>query len=89
MGHDVQFGKIFERYEQLEDGRIGAHFADGTSATGNILVGVDGTNSAVRKLVVPGAKILNVGRRIYGKTPITAGPYFAQIENPRSDLCPP
>jgi 2-polyprenyl-6-methoxyphenol hydroxylase-like FAD-dependent oxidoreductase len=69
MGGDVQFGKTFE---QLEDGRIRAHFADGTSATGNILVGADGTNSAVRNLLVPGAKIVNVGRRIYGKTPITA-----------------
>jgi 2-polyprenyl-6-methoxyphenol hydroxylase-like FAD-dependent oxidoreductase len=72
MGGDVQFGKTFEWYEQLEDRRIRAHFADGTSATGNVLIGADGTNSAVRKLVVPGARIVNVGRRIYGKTPITA-----------------
>jgi 2-polyprenyl-6-methoxyphenol hydroxylase-like FAD-dependent oxidoreductase len=72
LEHDVQFDKAFEQFEQLEDGRIRAHFADGTSATGNILIGADGTNSVVRKLVAPGARILNVGRRIYGKTPITS-----------------
>jgi 2-polyprenyl-6-methoxyphenol hydroxylase-like FAD-dependent oxidoreductase len=68
----VQFGKTFERFEQLENGRVRAHFADGTSATGDILVGADGTNSRVRNLVVPDARIARVGRRIYGKTPITA-----------------
>jgi 2-polyprenyl-6-methoxyphenol hydroxylase-like FAD-dependent oxidoreductase len=70
--HDVQFGKAFERFEQLEDGRIRAHFVDGTPASGDILVGADGTNSAVRKLVAPDAKITAVGRRTYGKTPLTA-----------------
>jgi 2-polyprenyl-6-methoxyphenol hydroxylase-like FAD-dependent oxidoreductase len=68
----VQFDKVFERFEQLEDGRIRVHFADGSSATGDVLVGADGTNSGVRKLMAPDARIANVGRRIYGKTPITA-----------------
>jgi len=67
----VEFGKAFERFEQLQDGRIRAHFSDGTSAVGDVLVGADGTNSAVRKLVAPDAEITPVGRRIYGKTPIT------------------
>lgn len=67
----VQFGKAFESLEQLEDGRVRAHFADGSSATGNLLIGADGTNSAVRKLVAPDARIANIGQRIYGKTPIT------------------
>ena len=72
LERDVQFDKAFERFEQLEDGRIRAHFEKGASAIGNILVGADGTSSAVRRLVVPDAKIVNVGRRLYGKTPITA-----------------
>src|SRR6202011_5453875 len=67
----VQFGKAFESLEQLEDGRVCAHFADGSSAAGNLLIGADGTNSAVRKLVAPDARIANIGQRIYGKTPIT------------------
>jgi 2-polyprenyl-6-methoxyphenol hydroxylase-like FAD-dependent oxidoreductase len=68
----VQFDKAFERFDQLEDGRIHAHFADGSSAIGDVLIGADGTNSALRTLLVPDAKIVDVGRRIYGKTFITA-----------------
>jgi 2-polyprenyl-6-methoxyphenol hydroxylase-like FAD-dependent oxidoreductase len=68
----VQFGKTFESFEQLTNGRVRAHFADGTSDTGDILVGADGTNSPVRKLVAPDARIARVGCRIYGKSPITA-----------------
>lgn len=67
----VWFDKAFERLEELEDGQVRAHFADSTSARGTLLVGADGTNSAVRKLVAPDARIFNVGHRIYGKTPIT------------------
>jgi 2-polyprenyl-6-methoxyphenol hydroxylase-like FAD-dependent oxidoreductase len=71
MRREARFGKAFERFEQLGDGRIRAYFLDGTSAIGNVLVGADGTNSAVRRLVVPDARITSVGQRIYGKTPIT------------------
>jgi 2-polyprenyl-6-methoxyphenol hydroxylase-like FAD-dependent oxidoreductase len=71
LENSVQFDKVFECLEQLEDGRVRAYFADGSSAAGNLLIGADGTNSVVRKLVVPDARIANVGRRIYGKTPIT------------------
>ncbi len=39
----VHFGANFERYTQEADGRIRAHFADGTSAVGDLLVGADGT----------------------------------------------
>ncbi len=67
----VRFDKAFERLEQLKDGRVRAHFADGASATGNLLIGADGTDSAVRKLVLPDARIANVGCRIYGKSPIS------------------
>lgn len=70
----VQFNKAFEGFEHLEDRRVRARFADSSSATGNLLIGADGTDSAVRKLVVPDARIANVGRRICGKTPITGEP---------------
>ncbi|MFD0475609.1 FAD-dependent oxidoreductase [Nonomuraea thailandensis] len=42
----VHFGKEFTRYEQHGDGTVTAHFADGTSATGDLLVAADGTGSA-------------------------------------------
>ena len=34
----VHFGKAFTRYEETPDGRIVAHFEDGTSAEGDVLV---------------------------------------------------
>ena len=37
----VAFGREFERYETLPDGRVRAHFADGTSAEADLLVGAD------------------------------------------------
>ncbi|MDH2427735.1 NAD(P)/FAD-dependent oxidoreductase [Sphaerisporangium sp. TRM90804] len=50
----VRFGKVFERYETEPDGRVTARFSDGTSATGDLLVGADGANSAVRRQYLPG-----------------------------------
>ena len=38
----VQFGRQLERYAQLPDGSVTAHFADGSSTTGDVLVGADG-----------------------------------------------
>ncbi len=35
----VAFGREFERYEALPDGRVRAHIADGTSAEADLLVG--------------------------------------------------
>lgn len=68
----VRFGKAFERFERLDDGRVQAHFADGTAAVGDLLVGADGTGSAVRDLLVPDARIDDIGSFIYGRTPIAA-----------------
>jgi 2-polyprenyl-6-methoxyphenol hydroxylase-like FAD-dependent oxidoreductase len=68
----VHFGKTFERFEQLDDEKIRAFFTDGTSTTGDLLVGADGTHSVVRDLIAPDAKIDGIGSFIYGKTPITS-----------------
>ena len=68
----VHFGKTFTRFEQAEHGQIRALFADNSVATGDLLVGADGTHSAVRKQLIPDAVIAGIGSFIYGKTPLTA-----------------
>jgi 2-polyprenyl-6-methoxyphenol hydroxylase-like FAD-dependent oxidoreductase len=57
----VQFGRKFERYTQRADGAVTAHFADGSSATGDVLVGADGVNSAVRRQYRPGTDPVPTG----------------------------
>ncbi|GAB3914292.1 hypothetical protein GCM10029964_125380 [Kibdelosporangium lantanae] len=66
----VHFGKAFDRYEELDDGCVRAHFADGSSADGSLLVGADGTGSRVRGQLVPDAVIDDLGWAVYGRTPL-------------------
>ncbi|CAG7613663.1 FAD-dependent oxidoreductase [Paenibacillus allorhizosphaerae] len=68
----VHFDKKFSRYAQNADGTVTAFFEDGTSATGDLLVGADGANSPVRKQFLPHAKLEETGIvSIGGKLPIT------------------
>lgn len=68
----VQFGKTFTRYERLPDGTITAFFADGTTATGDVLVGADGIGSQVRQQYVPHAEIVDTGMvAVGGRFPLT------------------
>lgn len=68
----VQFDKKFERYEETSDGRVVAHFDDGSSAAGDILVGADGGNSKVRAQFLPHAERVDTGIvGIGGKVPLT------------------
>ena len=55
LGDTVHYGKTFDRYEVDASGRPTAHFADGTAATGDILVGADGINSRLRAQYLPTA----------------------------------
>ena len=57
----VRFGKTFERYEELPTGRVVAHFADGTSAEGDVLVAADGGGSRVRRQFLPHAERIDTG----------------------------
>lgn len=67
----ITYGKDFARYERGESG-VTAHFKDGSSAQGTLLVGADGARSPVRKQYLPENVVLDTGGRcIYGKTPLT------------------
>jgi 2-polyprenyl-6-methoxyphenol hydroxylase-like FAD-dependent oxidoreductase len=64
----VHWDKAFVRYELRGDG-VRAHFADGTHADGDILVGADGSNSRVRHQRLPDLQrhdlgILNIAGRV-------------------------
>jgi 2-polyprenyl-6-methoxyphenol hydroxylase-like FAD-dependent oxidoreductase len=59
---ELNFEKRLVRIEDRADQPIVAHFADGTSAEGDFLIGADGVHSAVRAHVVPD-----------GPTPFDAG----------------
>ncbi len=66
----VHFGKTCERFNQVEKGQVRATFTDGTSATGDLLIGADGTNSVIRPLLAPNTGIDILDYAIYGKTSI-------------------
>ncbi|HWS08165.1 MAG TPA: FAD-dependent monooxygenase, partial [Xanthobacteraceae bacterium] len=57
----VHFGKTFVRYEELPTGRIRAHFEDGTTAEGDVLVAADGGGSRVRRQYLPHAERVDTG----------------------------
>lgn len=67
----VEFNKAFTHYTNNDDGTVTAFFADGSSATGDVLVAADGSNSKVRKQYLPKAKLKDTGMRGLGlKTPL-------------------
>ncbi|MFC9236319.1 FAD-dependent oxidoreductase [Streptomyces decoyicus] len=48
---------------------VTARFADGSAATGDLLIGADGLSSAVRRLIAPGAEPVYAGQSVfYGYT---------------------
>src|SRR5262245_12468427 len=55
LEEEVRFGARFSHYTDGPDGRVTAHFEDGTSATGDLLVGADGTRSRVVAQRLPDA----------------------------------
>ena len=73
MDSVVEYGKEFTHYQTDPRGKVTAFFADGTSASGDLLVGADGSRSAVRKQFLPGARLHDTGiTAIATKTPLTA-----------------
>jgi len=74
LGDAVQFGRTLVHVDQDEDGVV-AHFADGSTATGDVLVAADGINSVVRSQLVPDAAVVDTGLRgITGKALIHGEP---------------
>jgi 2-polyprenyl-6-methoxyphenol hydroxylase-like FAD-dependent oxidoreductase len=54
-GIAVEHGKRLAAAGRAPGGRVTARFADGSAATGDLLVGADGVHSATRKVIDPGA----------------------------------
>ena len=57
----IHLGATFARYEQRVDGRIVAHFEDGSCAEGDVLVAADGGGSRVRRQFLPEAERIDTG----------------------------
>jgi salicylate hydroxylase len=73
LGGIVQFGKTFSRYEERDE-RVIAHFEDGTTAVGDVLVAADGGGSRVRRQFLPHAERIDTGViGIAGKVFLDAG----------------
>nr|WP_239158185.1 NAD(P)/FAD-dependent oxidoreductase [Streptomyces sp. SID13726] len=65
------------RLASVEDGpdSVTAHFTDGSSATGDLLIGADGLNSAVRRSLSPGTEPSYSGQYVfYGYTRAATAP---------------
>jgi 2-polyprenyl-6-methoxyphenol hydroxylase-like FAD-dependent oxidoreductase len=68
----IAFDRRFTHYEQHPDGRVTAFFDDGSSDTGDLLVGADGAGSRVRRQYLPHATHTETGLvGIGGKTLLT------------------
>lgn len=81
----ITYGKEYTHY-RLTDSGINAHFSDGTSEIGSLLVGTDGVLSTVRRQYLPHLKTLDTkSRPIYGKTPLT--PAFQSRILPKAMEC--
>ena len=57
----VHFGKKFVDFEDAPGARVTVRFEDGSSATGDVLVGADGANSRVRSQLLPHAERIETG----------------------------
>lgn len=81
LSESIHFGCQFERYECIGEDEVVAHFADGSSARGSVLVGADGVNSRVRRQRAPMCSTMDAGiTAIYGRLPLSATRTFGPPE---------
>jgi 2-polyprenyl-6-methoxyphenol hydroxylase-like FAD-dependent oxidoreductase len=67
----VTFGKTFQYFEKMADGRVLAHFEDGSRAEGDVMVAADGAASRVRRQLLPHAQRIDTGVvMVSGKLPL-------------------
>jgi 2-polyprenyl-6-methoxyphenol hydroxylase-like FAD-dependent oxidoreductase len=72
LADTVRFGREFTRFDQRPDGTIAAHFQDGSTAVGDILVAADGVGSRVRAQYLPHAELQDLRSvSVVGKMLIT------------------
>jgi 2-polyprenyl-6-methoxyphenol hydroxylase-like FAD-dependent oxidoreductase len=57
----VSFDKTFLSFEDAPDGRITVHFADGSTASADVLIGADGAGSRMRTQLLPQAQRIDTG----------------------------
>lgn len=74
LGDALRLGSEFTGHRTHPDGTVTAHFADGGTETGDLLVGADGVGSRVAHALAgrPTSAPAGVGG-IAGRTPLTAG----------------
>jgi 2-polyprenyl-6-methoxyphenol hydroxylase-like FAD-dependent oxidoreductase len=71
LEHVVAFDKTFVSYESAPTERITVRFKDGSTATGDIVIGADGASSRVRAQLLPNARRLDTGIIVLsGKFPL-------------------
>ena len=78
----VHFDKVFTHYRQQDDGTVTALFADGTSATGDVLVAAD--RPARRSPAVPAAR---PGQRHRDRRDRRQGRHHRRDQAPAADNC--
>jgi 2-polyprenyl-6-methoxyphenol hydroxylase-like FAD-dependent oxidoreductase len=61
LGGVVRFGKKFTAFEDGPNGSVVARFADGSAATGDVLIGADGAGSRLRSQLLPDARRVETG----------------------------
>jgi 2-polyprenyl-6-methoxyphenol hydroxylase-like FAD-dependent oxidoreductase len=57
----VHFDKTFDRYQVRADGTVEVYFEDGSMVIADLLVGADGSNSRVRRQLLPAARLQDTG----------------------------
>jgi len=70
---NVVFGKTFSHFQQTDD-NVAICFEDGSIVTCDLLIGADGAKSNLRKQLLPGSPVKELGiNSIYGRTPFVTG----------------